>query len=101
MNENKHKRHEAVALSYDPGSLEAPKVVAKGKGKIADNILEKAMEHGVPVQQDPTLIELLGNLDVNETIPEPLYQAVAEVFAYIYQLDREYGKNSVKSVENH
>ena len=91
MKETKHIRNEAVALSYDPGSLAAPKVVAKGKGKIAENILEKAEEHGVPIQQDPTLVELLGNLDVNETIPEQLYQAVAEVFAFIYQVDRKYG----------
>ncbi|MCM3709957.1 EscU/YscU/HrcU family type III secretion system export apparatus switch protein [Sporosarcina luteola] len=91
MTEQKHTRKEAIALSYDPNAGDAPKVVAKGKGKIAENILEKAKEHDVPVQEDPTLVELLGQLEVDETIPEQLYQAVAEVFAYIYQVDREHG----------
>lgn len=89
--EQRFTRKEAVALSYDPEVSDAPKVLAKGKGKIAENILERAQEHAIPVQQDPSLLELLGQLDVNETIPEELYQAVSEVFAYIYRLDREKG----------
>lgn len=88
MTEQKHTRKEAIALSYDANAGDAPKVVAKGKGKIAENILDKAKEHHVPIQEDPTLVELLGQLEVDETIPEQLYQAVAEVFAYIYQVDR-------------
>lgn len=91
MTEQKHTRKEAIALSYDPNVGDAPKVVAKGKGKIAENILNKAKEHDVPIQEDPTLVELLGQLEVDEKIPEQLYQAVAEVFAYIYQMDREHG----------
>lgn len=90
MTEQKHNRKEAVALSYDPIAGNAPKIVAKGKGKIAENILDKANEYQVPIQEDPTLVELLGQLEVDETIPEQLYQAVAEVFAYIYQMDREH-----------
>lgn len=93
MNEQ-HKRKEAVALSYDPGVSDAPKVIAKGKGKIAENILQRAAEHDIPVQEDPTLVELLGQLNVNETIPEELYQAVSEVFAYIYRLDRQKGSKN-------
>ncbi|PIC87607.1 MULTISPECIES: EscU/YscU/HrcU family type III secretion system export apparatus switch protein [unclassified Sporosarcina] len=85
-------RKEAIALSYDPEVSDAPKVIAKGKGKIAENILERAKEHAIPVQEDPSLLELLGQLNVNETIPEELYQAVSEVFAYIYRLDREKSK---------
>lgn len=91
MNEKKHNRKEAIALTYDPSIGEAPKVLAKGKGMIAENILLKAKEHDIPIQEDPTLVELLGQLEVNETIPEQLYQAVAEVFAYIYQVDRTHG----------
>lgn len=93
MNEP-HKRKEAVALSYDPGVSDAPKVIAKGKGKIAENILQRAAEHEIPVQEDPSLVELLGQLNVNETIPEELYQAVSEVFAYIYRLDRQKGSKN-------
>lgn len=91
MSEKKYERKEAVALSYDPTTSSAPKVIAKGKGKIAENILEQAKEHDVPVQEDPSLLEILGQLDIDESIPEELYQAVSEVFAYIYHIDREHG----------
>ncbi|KGX88463.1 EscU/YscU/HrcU family type III secretion system export apparatus switch protein [Pontibacillus litoralis] len=84
----KHKRKEVVALQYDGDEQCAPKVIAKGKGRTADTILELAQESGIPVQEDPTLVKLLGELDINETIPEDLYHAVAEVFAFIYQLDK-------------
>ncbi|MDW0115749.1 EscU/YscU/HrcU family type III secretion system export apparatus switch protein [Sporosarcina thermotolerans] len=99
MMENKNMRKGAIALSYDPNVEEAPKIIAKGKGMIAQNIIEKAKEHDIPIQEDATLVALLGQLDVNETIPEQLYQAVAEVFAYIYHIDRNHGvskKNIVK-----
>ncbi|MBS4193968.1 EscU/YscU/HrcU family type III secretion system export apparatus switch protein [Lederbergia citri] len=82
---------EAVALHYQSDLHEAPIVVAKGKGLIADNILAKGEEHNIPVQQDATLVELLGQLNINETIPEDLYNAVAEVFAFIYKLDKHKG----------
>ncbi len=86
MKEN--KRIEAIALKYDQDKDLAPKVVAKGKGKIAENILEKAQELDIPVQKDPSLAELLGKLNINETIPDELYGVVAEVFAFIYKLDQ-------------
>ncbi len=91
MTDERHTRKEAVALSYEPFSVGAPKVVAKGKGKIAENILEKAKANNIPIQEDPSLVEILGQLNVNESIPEELYKAVSEVFAYIYQIDREHG----------
>lgn len=91
MKEEKQIHPEAVALSYDPNSNGAPKIIAKGRGKIAENILLKAKEHDVPIQEDPSLVEILGQLDINESIPEELYKAVSEVFAYIYQVDREHG----------
>ena len=95
MTEQKHIRKEAIALSYDSNAGDAPKVVAKGKGKIAENILAKAKEHEVPIQQDASLVELLGQLDINQSIPEELYQAVAEVFAFIYKVDQEKGKSNL------
>lgn len=88
MTEKIEKRKEAIALRYEPEN-ESPKVVAKGKGKIAENILQRAEESDVPIYEDPTLIELLGQLDLNESIPEDLYEAVAEVFAFVYRLDRK------------
>ncbi|MFC4557100.1 EscU/YscU/HrcU family type III secretion system export apparatus switch protein [Virgibacillus kekensis] len=87
----KQKRNKAVALRYDQDSGQAPKVTATGKGIVADNILEKARESNVPIQEDSSLVELLAELNINETIPEELYKAVAEVFAFIYQADRNFG----------
>lgn len=89
---NDEKRTEAVALSFNPTESDAPKVLAKGKGLVAENILSKAKENDIPIQEDPNLVQLLGQLNVNESIPEELYQAVAEVFAFIYQLDKNHGK---------
>lgn len=83
------KRREAVALNYDTEVEQAPKVVAKGKGDVASNIIAKAKDNEVPIQEDPTLVNLLGELDINETIPEELYQAVAEVFAFVYNIDKQ------------
>ena len=86
---SQHERKEAIALGYNQNNESAPKVLAKGKGIIAENILSRAKEHGVPVQEDKSLLSLLGNLDIGESIPEELYGAVAEVFAFIYRLDRD------------
>lgn len=83
------RRKEAVALKYDVETTTAPVVVARGKGQIADNILQKAKDHDVPIQEDPTLVQLLGELDINDSIPENLYNAVAEVFAFVYNVDKE------------
>ncbi|WP_246939989.1 EscU/YscU/HrcU family type III secretion system export apparatus switch protein [Bacillus pinisoli] len=85
-------RREALALSYDPITNSAPKVVAKGKGLVAENIIQKAKENNIPIQEDTSLVELLSQLQINESIPEELYQAVAEVFAFVYRVDRELKK---------
>lgn len=87
---NKITQRQAVALSYHASIEAAPKVVAKGKGNVASAILESAKEHHVPIQEDSSLVELLSQLEINETIPEELYNAVAEVFAFIYRADRQH-----------
>ncbi|PKG25185.1 EscU/YscU/HrcU family type III secretion system export apparatus switch protein [Niallia nealsonii] len=94
--EKKEKRQEAVALSYNKHTQDAPIVVAKGGGLIAETIIEKAKENGVPIQEDPSLVELLSKLNIQEKIPEDLYQAVAEVFAFIYKMDQEYEQTKQK-----
>jgi flagellar biosynthesis protein len=86
------KRKQAVALSYDISKQSAPKVVAIGEGSVAANIIEKAKEHQVPIQEDTSLVALLSQLQINEVIPEQLYSAVAEVFAFIYSVDRQHSK---------
>ncbi|MFS0782322.1 EscU/YscU/HrcU family type III secretion system export apparatus switch protein [Bacillus sp. 1P06AnD] len=93
------KRKEAIALKYDSDQDASPKLIAKGKGKIADSILERAKENHIPIQEDPTLAELLGKLNINESIPPELYEAVAEVFAFIYKLDKEAGKKKSHPLE--
>lgn len=90
--EDKNKRKQAVALSYDGRGEAAPKVTAKGSGMVADNILEKAKEHQVPIQEDASLVELLSKLEINQSIPEELYMAVAEVFAFVYKTDQRAGE---------
>jgi flagellar biosynthesis protein len=87
------KMKQAVALSYDATIKSVPKVVANGKGMVAVNIIEKAKEHHLPIQEDASLVELLSQLQINETIPEQLYEAVAEVFAFIYNVDRQHSKS--------
>jgi flagellar biosynthesis protein len=79
----------AVALSYDENVDSAPKVVGKGRGIIADTIIEMAKEHKIPIKEDTNLVELLNKLQVNNAIPEDLFQVVAEVFAFIYNVDRD------------
>jgi flagellar biosynthesis protein len=78
----------AVALKYSPGAQAAPVVVAKGRGYLAETILQKAREHGVPVQEDPSLVEVLSKLDLNQEIPPELYQLVAEILSFVYRSDR-------------
>lgn len=89
MKNNLEKRKEAIALKYNTELDSAPKVVAKGKGVIADEILLKAKEFGVPIQEDPSLVEVLSQLEINQTIPEDLYSVVAELFAFIYRADQQ------------
>jgi flagellar biosynthesis protein len=75
----------AVALKYERYKDSAPKVVAKGKGVIAEKIIEVAKQHGVYLKEDPTLVEVLSGLELYEEIPEELYKVVAEIFVLIYQ----------------
>ena len=77
----------AVALKYDPETNTAPRVVAKGKGYVADNILAAAQSNSIPVYQNKSLVNLLMALDLDKEIPPELYTTVAEVLAYIYRMD--------------
>ncbi|MFC4103632.1 EscU/YscU/HrcU family type III secretion system export apparatus switch protein [Paenibacillus xanthanilyticus] len=81
----------AVALKYEPGTGSAPVVVAKGSGRIADVIVEKAAENGVPVQEDKSLVEVLAKLDIAQEIPPELYLLVAEILSFVYRSDKRAG----------
>ena len=79
----------AVALRYDAAANFAPRVVAKGRGEVADQILATARAHGVPVREDKDLVELLSACELLEEIPIELYTAVAHVLAYLHALNQE------------
>jgi len=79
----------AVALRYSPDQDQSPTVVAKGKGSIADRIIQKAQESGVPIQEDASLVEVLSKLELDQEIPPELYQVVAEVLSLVYRTDRQ------------
>ncbi len=80
---------EAAALSYEAGEDAAPKMVAHGRGHAAQRILELAEEHDLPVRHDPTLVSILGALDVGAEIPPDLYGVIAEVLAWAYHADKD------------
>lgn len=77
----------AAALKYDKG-YEAPMVTAAGIGVIADKILEKAEENNVPVVYNKELADLLTNVDVGQSVPSELYEAVAKIIVYVMKLDK-------------
>jgi len=80
----------AVALGYDEEKDdEAPRVKAKGEGKVAEKIIELAEREDVPLYEDEDLVELLYGLDLDEQIPPSLYEVVAEVFAFLYRLNED------------
>lgn len=75
----------AVALRYEQTRDKAPRVVAKGTGDVAKRMIEVAQESKVVLHEDPKLADLLMKLDLDSVIPEELYQAVAEVLAFVYR----------------
>lgn len=81
------KRKSAIALAYQNGDS-APRVVAKGRGMIAQAIIERAKEHGVYVHESEDLVGMLMQVELDEHIPPQLYLAVAELLAWLYRLER-------------
>lgn len=81
----------AAALAYD--SVGAPRVVAKGEGLLAKKIIALAQEQGIPVQNNDLLVEALMQIELSKEIPPELYQAVAEILAFIYKLDKLKGNS--------
>ena len=77
----------AVALEYEPGD-DAPKVIASGKGQVAERIIEKAKEADVPVHQDDKLAETLSHLEIGDMIPPELYTVVAEILVFVDSMDK-------------
>lgn len=79
----------AVALEYEPEVRDAPKIVASGKGFIAQQIIEIANANGITVRQDPDLVAILNAVEINTEIPLEAFAAVAEILAYVYKVTNE------------
>lgn len=83
-------RRSAVALKYREGDV-APRVVAKGYGEIAETIIRHAQQAGLYVHEQPDLVGLLVQLELDQAIPPELYQAIAELLAWVYQVEHDIG----------
>lgn len=83
----KNKIKQAIALEYDPAD-EAPKVIATGRGILAEKIIEKAEENNVPVHRDDKLADTLSRLEIGEMIPPELYEVVAEILLFVDTMDK-------------
>ncbi len=84
----------AVALRYDTETEAAPRIVAKGQRLLAEKIIALAQQHNIPVHPDPDLSAVLAQLEVGVEIPPELYQAVAEILAFVYRLNRKMRQSS-------
>ncbi|GFI46356.1 flagellar biosynthetic protein FlhB [Lachnospiraceae bacterium] len=87
MAEEKKKPKQAVALSYDPND-DAPRVIASGRGALAERIIEKAQEADVPVHRDDKLADTLSRLEIGDMIPPELYEVVAEILVFVDAMDK-------------
>ena len=89
MEEQKSKI--AVALEYEPSEA-APKIIASGRGHVAEKIIEKAVEENVPLHRDDKLAGTLSKLEIGDAIPPELYEVVAEIFLFVDKVDKIKGK---------
>lgn len=87
----KNRVRKAAVLKYKHQIDRAPTLVAKGRGIVADRIVEMARKHRIPVESDPALVEVLSQLDIDQEIPPDLYRAVAQVLAYVYKMTKKLG----------
>lgn len=93
---------QAVALKYDTEHDKAPRVAAKGRGHVAENILAAARQNTIPVYQNKSLVNMLMALEIDREIPPELYRTIAEVMAYIYRIDKKAGpKKNLPNPERH
>ena len=84
---SKHDLKKAIALKYD--GTGAPKVTAKGAGLLAEQMLKLAQAHDIPIQQETELVELLAQVELDQEIPEALFEAVAQILAFAYQISQK------------
>jgi flagellar biosynthesis protein len=88
MEPSRDRQKQAVALRYEPKKDRAPKITGKGRGHLAEKILEMARQHNIPIRQDKNLLQILSRLDLNQEVPPEIYKAVAEILAFVYRLSK-------------
>ncbi len=91
MEEKKDKIKQAIALEYNPNE-DAPRVIASGRGVLAEKIIEKAKESDVPIHRDDKLADTLSKLEIGDMIPPELYEVVAEILIFVDSMDKIKGK---------
>ena len=89
MPENESRPVSATALKYRPPEDSAPRLVARGRGEIAERILDLAREHNIPIREDPDLIAVLSQLDLDKEIPAELYKPIAEILSFVYRVNEK------------
>lgn len=89
--QNRKKPKQAVALEYDPRDI-APRILAIGKGQVAERIIETAKKEDIPIHRDEKLAKTLSKLEIGDTIPPELYEVVAEVLVFVDRLEKIRGK---------
>ncbi len=92
-----NKLDKAVALLYDQEKSDAPRVIASGRGVIAQKIIETARQAGIHIQEDPDLVEILSKVPVGKDIPVELYQTIAEILSFVYQINDKFKQNIEKT----
>ncbi len=86
----KFQTKSAVSLQYQREVNTAPKITAKGEGWVAEKIIKMAQERNIPIREDKDLFNLLSEIDIGKEVPESLYKVVAELLAWVYQLNKNY-----------
>ncbi len=82
------KPKQAIALAYDPNDDDAPRVIASGKGQLAEKIIDAAKEKDIPIHEDSKLADTLSKLEIGEMIPPELYEVVAEILVFVDAMDK-------------
>ncbi len=86
-NKDNSKIKKTVALKYDQRRDNAPKIIASGKGSIAEKIIKKARKENIPIKEDKDVVQVLAELNIGEEIPEELYTVIAEILSFLYELE--------------
>jgi len=86
-NNERPKTKKTVALKYNQNTDQAPRIIASGRGSIAEQIIKKAREENIPIREDKDVVQVLAELNIGDEIPKELYTVIAEILSFFYDLD--------------